>query len=175
MENPSCLSTPQNTILALLWTAVAVFGIVYALLGKTGWEMMTIMWINLEQINSPIGYRCLRAVGFLTGLAAGMGCFFWLQSQSITVVGHHADSALAIITGLFGAILGSTHPIATALVSLFAGALTSGSIIVICIATLPHYLFGVSPPLPCPVPKNLLVNVDFSSKMKLLWPSLAVQ
>lgn len=34
MENPSCPSTPPETISALLWTTVAVFGIVYALLGK---------------------------------------------------------------------------------------------------------------------------------------------
>lgn len=33
MENPTCPSTPPETISALLWTTVAVFGIVYALLG----------------------------------------------------------------------------------------------------------------------------------------------
>lgn len=33
MENPACVSTPPETILALLWTTAAVFGIVYALLG----------------------------------------------------------------------------------------------------------------------------------------------
>lgn len=49
-----------------------------------------------------------------------------------------------MIAGLFGAILGSTHPIAAVLVCAFAGAITSGSIIAICIATLPHYIFGVS-------------------------------
>lgn len=70
MENPSCASTPPETILALLWTTVAVFGIVYAILG----------------------YRCLRAVGFLSGLAAGAGCIFWLQSQEIALIGNQADS-----------------------------------------------------------------------------------
>lgn len=49
-----------------------------------------------------------------------------------------------MIAGLFGAILGSTHPIAAVLVCAFAGAITSGSIIAFCIATLPHYIFGVS-------------------------------
>lgn len=70
MEDPSCPSTPPETILALLWTTVAVFGIVYAILG----------------------YRCLRAVGFLSGLAVGSGCVFWLQSQEIELVGKQADS-----------------------------------------------------------------------------------
>lgn len=70
MDNPSCTSTPPETILSLLWTTVAVFGIVYAILG----------------------YRCLRAVGFLSGLAAGTGCILWLQSQQIEVIGSQADS-----------------------------------------------------------------------------------
>lgn len=159
MDNPSCTSTPPETILSLLWTTVAVFGIVYAILG----------------------YRCLRAIGFLSGLAAGTGCILWLQSQQVELIGNQADSgknnkkkygdidncfynwngkvlnwfffyfhfhwpkiALAMIAGLFGAILGSTHPIAAVLVCAFAGAITSGSIIAICIATLPHYIFGVS-------------------------------
>lgn len=120
MENPSCPTTPPETILALLWTTIAVFGIVYALLG----------------------YRCLRAIGFLSGLAAGAGCIFWLQIQEITLVGRHADSALAVIAGLFGAVLGSTYPVASVLVSIFAGGLTSAAIIAVCIATLPHYIFG---------------------------------
>lgn len=34
MENPTCPATPPETISALLWTTMAVFGIVYALLGK---------------------------------------------------------------------------------------------------------------------------------------------
>lgn len=70
MENPSCITTPPETILSLLWTAVAVFGIVYAILG----------------------YRCLRAIGFLSGLAAGTSLVLWLQSQQIEVFGHQADS-----------------------------------------------------------------------------------
>lgn len=152
MDNPSCTSTPPETILSLLWTTVAVFGIVYAILG----------------------YRCLRAVGFLSGLAAGTGCILWLQSQQIELIGNQADSgswysnsyeisnhnfqvngfhrlishwdciALAMIAGLFGAVLGSTHPIAAVLVCAFAGAITSGSIIAFCIATLPNHVFGVS-------------------------------
>lgn len=52
--------------------------------------------------------------------------------------------ALAMIAGLFGAVLGSTHPIAAVLVCAFAGAITSGSIITISVATLPHHVFGVS-------------------------------
>lgn len=34
----------------------------------------------------------MRAIGFLSGLAAGAGCIFWLQIQEITLVGRHADS-----------------------------------------------------------------------------------
>lgn len=35
MENPACPSIPApETISALLWTTIAVFGIVYALLGN---------------------------------------------------------------------------------------------------------------------------------------------
>lgn len=49
-----------------------------------------------------------------------------------------------MVTGLFGAVLGSTHPVAAVLVCAFAGALTSGSIITFCIATLPNHIFGVS-------------------------------
>lgn len=75
MENPSCTTTPPETILSLLWTAVAVFGIVYAILG----------------------YRCLRAIGFLSGLAAGTSIILWLQSQEIEILGHQADSGLFII------------------------------------------------------------------------------
>lgn len=49
-----------------------------------------------------------------------------------------------MVAGLFGAVLGSTHPIAAVLVCAFAGAITSGSIITFCIATLPNHVFGVS-------------------------------
>lgn len=91
-----------------------------------------------------IGYRCLRAVGFLSGLAAGVSCILWLQKQQITLLGSPADSALAVIAGLLGAILGSAHPIASALVSAFAGALVAAATMATCVATLPHYEFGVS-------------------------------
>lgn len=40
-------------------------------------------------------------------------------------------------------MLGSTHPIAAVLVCAFAGAITSGSIITFCVATLPNHLFGI--------------------------------
>lgn len=72
MENPSCTTTPPETTLSLLWTAVAVFGIVYAILG----------------------YRCLRAIGFLSGLVAGTSLILWFQSQQIEILGHQADSGL---------------------------------------------------------------------------------
>lgn len=49
-----------------------------------------------------------------------------------------------MIAGLFGAIIGSTHPIAAVLVCAFAGAITSGSIITFFIANLPNHVFGVS-------------------------------
>lgn len=55
-----------------------------------------------------------------------------------------ANLALAMVAGLFGAVLGSTHPIASVLVCAFAGAITSGSIITFCVATLPNHVFGVS-------------------------------
>lgn len=42
-------------------------------------------------INSFTGYRCLRAVGFLSGLAAGAGCIFWLQNKEVTILGSPAD------------------------------------------------------------------------------------
>ncbi|KAL1382802.1 hypothetical protein pipiens_013221 [Culex pipiens pipiens] len=122
MENPLCTTaTPANsTVSVLLWTTIAVFGIVYTLLG----------------------YRCLRAIGFLTGLAAGAGCIVLLQSKNITGFGNLAAPALAVVAGLFGAILGSTHPISSTLIGASAGALVAGATIAACIATLPHYIFG---------------------------------
>lgn len=44
MENPACLATPPETILALLWTTVAVFGIVYALLGMSQRNFSFMRW-----------------------------------------------------------------------------------------------------------------------------------
>lgn len=52
-------------------------------------------------------------------------------------------AALAVIAGLFGAVLGSAHPIAAALVSAIAGALVAGVTMVVCIATMPDHVFGV--------------------------------
>lgn len=120
MENPGCIATPPDSVQIMLWTVVAVFGVVYTVLG----------------------YRCLRAVGFLSGLAAGVGCILWLQSQHITVLGNQAAPALAIVTGLCGAILGSTHPIASALLGAFSGALVAAASMVLCIANIPDQQFG---------------------------------
>ncbi|KFB47561.1 hypothetical protein ZHAS_00015525 [Anopheles sinensis] len=122
MENPLCTSTTatNSTVSVLLWTTIAVFGIVYTLLG----------------------YRCLRAIGFLTGLAAGAGCIVLLQNKNITSFGNLAAPALAVVAGLFGAVLGSTHPISSTLIGTAAGALVAGATIAACIATLPHYTFG---------------------------------
>lgn len=86
MENPSCTTTPPETILSLLWTAVAVFGIVYAILG----------------------YRCLRAIGFLSGLAAGTSLILWLQSQDIEILGHQADSGMYFEFQYFSFLFQST-------------------------------------------------------------------
>lgn len=47
------------------------------------------------------------------------------------------------MSGLFGAILGSFLSIAAALVSALSGALISGTVMAICIATLTQYDFGV--------------------------------
>lgn len=49
-----------------------------------------------------------------------------------------------MIAGLFGAVIGSAHPIAAALVSALAGALLAGVSMVVCIATMPDHVFGVS-------------------------------
>lgn len=89
-----------------------------------------------------IGYRCLRAVGFLTGLVAGAGSILWLQHEKITVLGKETVPALAIVTGLFGAILGSAHPIASALVGAFCGALLAAASMAACIVGFPDQVFG---------------------------------
>lgn len=120
MENPGCIATPPDSVQIMLWTVVAVFGVVYTLLG----------------------YRCLRAVGFLSGLAAGVGCILWLQTQQVTVLGNQAAPALAIVTGLLGAIMGSAHPIAAALIGAFSGALVAAASMVLCIANIPDQEFG---------------------------------
>lgn len=120
MENPSCIVTPEDPVRILLWTTVAVFGVVYTLLG----------------------YRCLRAVGFLSGLVAGVGCVLWLHKQQVTVLGNQAAPALAIVTGLLGAIMGSAHPIAAALIGAFSGALVAAASMVLCIANIPEQEFG---------------------------------
>lgn len=41
-----------------------------------------------------------------------------------------------------GCVLGSTHPIASALVSAFAGAIVSSVTMAICVVSLPHHEFG---------------------------------
>lgn len=69
-----------------------------------------------------------------------MDLFIWFVNDWIFLID---EIALAMIAGLFGAVLGSTHPIAAVLVCAFAGAITSGSIIAFCIATLPNHVFGV--------------------------------
>lgn len=38
------------------------------------------------------GYRFLRVIGFLSGLAAGSGCILWIQKQNITLFGNPTDS-----------------------------------------------------------------------------------
>ncbi|XP_054727183.1 transmembrane protein 198 [Anastrepha obliqua] len=120
LESPSCATTTPDTLSALLWTITAVFGIVYALLG----------------------YRCLRAVGFLSGLLVGANSIFILQDFQITLLGKPADSALAIVAGLLGAVIGSTYPVASVLISAFAGALVAGAAMAVCVATMPDNEFG---------------------------------
>ncbi|BFG01394.1 transmembrane protein 198 [Drosophila madeirensis] len=120
LENQTCTPTAPDTLAAILWAIFAVFGIVYALLG----------------------YRCLRAVGFLSGLMVGANGIFILQDFQITFLGKPADSALAIVAGLLGAVLGSTYPVASVLISAFAGALLSGAAMAVCVATMPDNEFG---------------------------------
>lgn len=50
---------------------------------------------------------------------------------------------MAVVAGLLGAVLGSAHPIAAALVSAIAGALIAGVTMAICIVTMPDHVFGV--------------------------------
>ncbi|EDW86297.1 uncharacterized protein Dwil_GK17356 [Drosophila willistoni] len=120
LQSQTCALSTPDTVAALLWAIVAVFGIVYALLG----------------------YRCLRAVGFLSGLMVGANGIFILQDFQITFLGKPADSALAIVAGLLGAVLGSTYPVASVLISAFAGALLSGAAMAVCVATMPDNEFG---------------------------------
>ncbi|KAH8273343.1 hypothetical protein KR018_005201 [Drosophila ironensis] len=122
LEGQTCTPSAPEPLAAILWAIFAVFGIVYALLG----------------------YRCLRAVGFLSGLMVGANGIFILQDFQITFLGKPADSALAIVAGLLGAVLGSTYPVASVLISAFAGALLSGAAMAICVATMPDNEFGVS-------------------------------
>lgn len=51
-------------------------------------------------------------------------------------------TAIAVAAGLMGCVLGSTHPIASALVSAFAGAIVSSVTMAICVVSLPHHEFG---------------------------------
>ncbi|XP_017016042.2 transmembrane protein 198 [Drosophila takahashii] len=120
LEGQTCTPTAPEPLAAILWAIFAVFGIVYALLG----------------------YRCLRAVGFLSGLMVGANGIFILQDFQITFLGKPADSALAIVAGLLGAVLGSTYPVASVLISAFAGALLSGAAMAVCVATFPDNEFG---------------------------------
>ncbi|EDW56212.1 GM22989 [Drosophila sechellia] len=120
LEGQTCTPTAPEPLAAILWAIFAVFGIVYALLG----------------------YRCLRAVGFLSGLLVGANGIFILQDFQITFLGKPADSALAIVAGLLGAVLGSTYPVASVLISAFAGALLSGAAMAFCVATFPDNEFG---------------------------------
>lgn len=49
---------------------------------------------------------------------------------------------MAVFAGLVGAVLGSTHPVASALVSGFAGAIVSSVVMAFCVVNLPNYEFG---------------------------------
>lgn len=51
-----------------------------------------IVKVKLVCLFFRLGYRCLRAVGFLSGLAAGAGFIFWLQNKEVTILGSPADS-----------------------------------------------------------------------------------
>lgn len=66
----------------------------------------------------------------------------WLQTQQITVLGNQAAPALAIVTGLVGAILGSAYPIASALIGAFCGALVAAASMAACIANIRNQHFG---------------------------------
>lgn len=83
-------------------------------------------------------------MGFLSGLLVGANGIFILQDFQVTLLGKPADSALAIVAGLLGAIIGSTYPVASVLISAFAGALIAGAAMAVCVATMPDNEFGVS-------------------------------
>lgn len=110
-----------------------------------------------------LGYRFLRIVGFLSGLIAGSSCVLFIQKQDIPMFGNPTDSgerndrlmtlrkcftvsyiilAIAVVAGLFGAVLGSTHPIASALVSGMAGAIVSAVTMAFCVVSFPNREFG---------------------------------
>lgn len=74
----------------------------------------------------------------------GANAIFMLQDFQVTLLGKPADSALAIVAGLLGAVIGSTYPVASILISAFAGALVAGTAMAVCVATMPDNEFGVS-------------------------------
>lgn len=150
LEGQTCTPTAPEPLAAILWAIFAVFGIVYALLG----------------------YRCLRAVGFLSGLLVGANGIFILQDFQITFLGKPADSALAIVAGLLGAVLGSTYPVASVLISAFAGALLSGAAMAVCVATFPDNEFGVSSSPHCFACTRCLYRFPppYRSTARSMWP-----
>lgn len=77
------------------------------------------------------------------------------------LIGRILCAALAVVAGLIGAVLGSAHPIASALVSGIAGSLIAGVTMVVCIATLPHHVFGVSISIPKPMMITIITNDTF--------------
>lgn len=92
----------------------------------------------------PAGYRCLRAVGFLTGAFIGIKAVAMMRIYITGYLGEPADAASSLVGGLVGAVLGSTYPVATFFISAFAGVILAGAAMAVCVATMPDNEFGVS-------------------------------
>ncbi|XP_013105885.1 transmembrane protein 198 [Stomoxys calcitrans] len=120
LDDHPCTSAPPDTMYALLWSMCAVFGIVFVLLG----------------------YRCLRAVGFLTGAFIGIKAVAMMRIYITGYLGEPADAASSLVGGLVGAVLGSTYPVATFFISAFAGVILAGAAMAVCVATMPDNEFG---------------------------------
>lgn len=89
------------------------------------------------------GYKIKRSLYWVVLQTLVQRFLVFLFSNKFLITSCVLFAALAVIAGLFGAVLGSAHPIAAALVSAIAGALVAGVTMVVCIATMPDHVFGV--------------------------------
>lgn len=102
------------------------------------------MYVCMYSFLFFLGYRCLRAVGFLTGAFIGIKAVAMLRMYVTGYLGEPADACSSLVGGLVGAVLGSTYPVATFFISAFAGVIIAGAAMAVCVATMPDNEFGVS-------------------------------